>query len=364
MKKNKRAILYNPYLDILGGGEKHILSILKVFDEYGIFIDILWNDPEILKKIADRFNLTFKSATIKTNFLKSENFISKFMETGKYDYLFYVTDGSYFFSKARKNYIFSMYPERSLYKKTFLNNLKWSNFEFIANSNFTAKYISRWTLKKSQAIYPYIDIKNDPLTKSKYEKEKIILSVGRFFGHLHSKKHEILIEAFKDLQNLNSEFAKFKLVFVGSLKSDDKDYFKKLLKAAQNEKNIEFKTNLTFNEIQDYYQKAMFYWHAAGYGVDAVKHPELVEHFGISPLEAMAAGALVYCYEAGEMQNIIKRYMNGFLYQNINELVELTNRFFISTNGRIKIANEGSEFVSKNFNYRLFKSKVTKYFQI
>ncbi|EKE14265.1 MAG: hypothetical protein ACD_12C00601G0004, partial [uncultured bacterium] len=33
--KSKRIALYDPYLSTLGGGEKHILSILDVFAEQG-----------------------------------------------------------------------------------------------------------------------------------------------------------------------------------------------------------------------------------------------------------------------------------------------------------------------------------------
>ena len=41
--KIKRVALYNPYLDTLGGGEKHILSILDVFAEQGYEINIFWD---------------------------------------------------------------------------------------------------------------------------------------------------------------------------------------------------------------------------------------------------------------------------------------------------------------------------------
>ncbi len=38
--KRKKAALYDPFLDVMGGGEKHILSILKVLEEKGFEIHI------------------------------------------------------------------------------------------------------------------------------------------------------------------------------------------------------------------------------------------------------------------------------------------------------------------------------------
>ena len=42
----KRAALYDPYLDILGGGEKHILSILKVLEDEGYEIIVVDSESE------------------------------------------------------------------------------------------------------------------------------------------------------------------------------------------------------------------------------------------------------------------------------------------------------------------------------
>ena len=56
--KRKRAALYNPYLDTLGGGEKYILSILKVLEDEGFALDIFW-DENLQEDFKVKFNLSF-----------------------------------------------------------------------------------------------------------------------------------------------------------------------------------------------------------------------------------------------------------------------------------------------------------------
>ena len=56
MRKNLKAALYDPYLDTLGGGEKHIFSILEVFAEQGYEVNIFW-DKNLTKEISNRFSL-------------------------------------------------------------------------------------------------------------------------------------------------------------------------------------------------------------------------------------------------------------------------------------------------------------------
>ena len=54
----KKAALYDPYLDTLGGGEKHILSIVKVLEDEGYEINIFW-DKNLQNQIENRFRIQF-----------------------------------------------------------------------------------------------------------------------------------------------------------------------------------------------------------------------------------------------------------------------------------------------------------------
>lgn len=353
----KKIAILDPYLDILGGGERHILSIARLFAERGFGVDILWNNPDIFPAIKERLNLSFLQAQVIPWFQFSP--WQRLIKTHDYEYFFYVTDGSYFFSLARHNYIFSLYPQASLYQVNWFNRLKWSRFEFLANSHFTQSWIDRWTGKKSTVIYPYVDS-----VTNLYKKDKIILTVGRFFKHLHRKRHDIIIQALKQLQQKDRLFKDFRLFLIGGLKAEDKDYFNELISLAKDNQNVVFLTNVKHDVVMEYYQKALFYWHAAGYDVDESRHPEQVEHLGMAPLEAMAAGCITFCHNAGGGKEIIKDGMNGFLYDNIEVLIKKTINLYQEKEKMEKISRAAQEYVIKHFSYDVFRKRVRACFNL
>jgi glycosyltransferase involved in cell wall biosynthesis len=70
--------------------------------------------------------------------------------------------------------------------------------------------------------------------------------------------------------------------------------------------------------------EASLYWHGAGLGEDAERHPERFEHFGISVVEAMAAGAVPLVFGAAGPAEIVQDGVNGRHWSTLDELAELT----------------------------------------
>ncbi|MBU4190339.1 MAG: glycosyltransferase, partial [Candidatus Thermoplasmatota archaeon] len=61
---------------------------------------------------------------------------------------------------------------------------------------------------------------------------------------------------------------------------------------------------------------------AAGFGVDEEKEPEKVEHFGITTVEAAAAGCVPVVIRKGGQPEIVKEGINGLLWEKEEELIE------------------------------------------
>ncbi|MFS8159388.1 MAG: hypothetical protein ACMG6E_04085, partial [Candidatus Roizmanbacteria bacterium] len=199
----KKILVIDPYLDVLGGGEKHILSIAKVLQEEGYQVFLASKIIGIEREIKDRFGFDgFKSES----YFYSMSFIKRFWYLRSFDFVFYVTDGSYFISPAGKTVIFCMYPKKELYLGTFFNRLKWNASQFISNSFFTKHYIDAWTKKKSTVIYPTLEHASFENFTQQSKKTLSIISVGRFYGHLHSKNHGFLIDSFNKLQAKDKRF--------------------------------------------------------------------------------------------------------------------------------------------------------------
>lgn len=355
MKKetSKKVALYDPYLDILGGGEKHILSIIKVFDEKGYQPYIFWG-KNLTKEIHQRFLLSFVN---KVNWLPL-NLISSSLKTLQtlkiFDYFFYVTDGSYFFSTAKKNYVFAMVPDKKLYQFNLINRIKLLNYQFISNSDFTSQWLKKWGINPI-TIPPYIETKFFGKGKNK---KPIILVVGRFFPQLHSKRQDLAIELFKKIKQKHSLFKKFKLILVGGLKDEDKQYLNSLKKMASGDDSIIFKTNINFKELLSLYQEASYLWHLTGFGIEENKMPEKVEHLGIVPLEAAAAGCIVFCYNSGGPKLIFSDQKNGFLINNGEDLIEKMAFVEKSPQLKEKIIQSAQILVKEKYSNQVFKKKV------
>ncbi|KKP67834.1 MAG: hypothetical protein UR63_C0009G0024, partial [Candidatus Roizmanbacteria bacterium GW2011_GWC2_35_12] len=105
--KKLKVGLYNPFLDTLGGGEKHILSIIDVLVDNGAEATVFWN-KNLSQDLEKRFSLQcFKTLKWLPVSLISSSLVA--MQTLKsFDLFFYVSNGSYFFSTAKNNFVFCM----------------------------------------------------------------------------------------------------------------------------------------------------------------------------------------------------------------------------------------------------------------
>lgn len=354
----KKVALYDPYLDTLGGGEKHVLSILKALKEYGLEINIFWN-KNLKEEITLKFGTEFiHKLNLLPNIFNSQTpKFKKLLVLKNFDIFVYVTDGSYFVSSAKKNFVFCMYPKKELYNMNLVNKFKTKSYKFISNSPFTERKLSSWGIK-SQTILPYLDDAFINVKVNDLKKEKIILSVGRFFEHLHSKQQFELINAYKKLKQFYPMLKEFKLILAGGLKEEDKQYFNRLKKIANDDSSISILSNLPFAELLSLYKKASCFWHFTGFAVDENKYPEQVEHLGISPLEAMATGNIVFCYAAGGPKEIIEDGNNGFLFENEDELFEKMLLSYSNTRLQENIRLSAKKYVTKNFNYLKFRKRV------
>jgi len=319
----KKVGIFNPYLDSLGGGERYILTIAECLSKK-YQVDVFWQDQTIRKKIENRFNLNISEVNFCSKnfqiFTAKQNLLKKFKILRKYSVFFYLSDGSVTFLFAKKNFLHFQVPFHDIGGKSVLNRIKLKLIDgVICNSFFTKKFIDREYGLDSLVVYPPVDVdKFKPL-----KKENLILSVGRFDSPLHNKKQDFLIKVFKKIYDQGLKG--WQLILIGGCSINQTEYLKKLKLLSQNYP-IKILVNTSFETLKKYYGKAKIYWHAAGFGVDQNKEPERVEHFGITTVEAMAAGAVPVVINTGGQPEIVKNNQNGFLWNTEEELMRFTVR--------------------------------------
>src|SRR3989338_4046085 len=355
--------LYTPYLDTFGGGERYMLAIAEILSKKGD-VDILldqhledMNPKKIIRVSQDRFNLDLsKVRLVKAPLGKGSNLIKRNIFLKKYDLLIYLTDGSIFYSTAKKSIIHIQSPLINPKINNIWNKVKLRSWDLIVyNSNFTKENAEKYWKLRSKVIYPPVDVKNI----KPFKKEKIILSVGRFFGYLKdeqssssNKKHELLISEFKKLVDGKS-LDDWSLYLAGSASEGDKEYIEHLKKLSEGYK-IYLMPNLNFSELIKLYGDASIYWHALGYGED---NPTKLEHFGITTVEAMSAGCVPVVINKGGQKEIVKHWESGFLWNDTKELKELTLKL-INDNKLLEKLSKGAINRLRNFSKEKFQNEI------
>jgi len=343
-----KVALYSPYLDTLGGGERYLATIAEFLSKKAQ-VDFFWNDKNIISKLQERFNLNFgKVAVISDIFKRKTNFLKKLAILRGYDLAIFLSDGSIPTPAAKKNILHFQVPFTSVSGKSLANRIKLLNYKaVVCNSDFTKKYIDRTYGVCSKVIYPPVDTSYFKPAK----KKNIILSVGRFTKILGGKKQEVLIEVFKSAFSVQrSAFKNWQLYLAGGV--GDKKYLSKLKDKAK-DFPIKFLPDIQAVQLQKLYGEAKIYWHAAGFGEDLEKHPERAEHFGISVVEAMAAGCVPCVFNGGGLKEIVNHNINGFLWQNLLELEKLTEELISDEGLLIRLSNlakkDAYEFSKERF---------------
>ncbi len=201
---------------------------------------------------------------------------------------------------------------------------------FIANSQFVAKRIKKYYHRDSEVIQP--PVKTNLFYVADHP-DKYFLMVGRFLPY---KRFDLAIEAFNQLG--------WPLKIVG-----DGPERKKLQKKAKG--NIEFVGLVNDEKLRKYYTYCQ-----------AFIFPQ-EEDFGITAVEAMAAGRPVIAYQGGGALEIIQPGLTGLFFeeQTPEHLIKALERFKSADFNPWLIREKAMGFDEEKFKERIKKFIDEKY---
>lgn len=314
--------IYTPYLDSFGGGERYVLTVAEVLSsdyDVDLLLDAhqLTLDPANLKdKLGKHLNLDLsKVHLIESPLGKNGNFLKKTFFLKNYDLLFYVTDGSIFYSTAKKNLIHFQVPFKNKSAKNLWGKFKLSSWDLaVCNSKFTEKVINEEWPIKTDVVYPPVAVEKIKPLKKKQQ----ILTVGRFNSFLKSKNHELMLEVFRDLFK-SGKIKGWNFHLAGSVEGDE-SYIDELKKLAE-DLPVVFHPHIPYDQLLTLYGEASIYWHAMGF---AEVDPAKMEHFGITTVEAMAGGCVPVVINKGGQVEIVENRQSGFLWNDLEEMKKYT----------------------------------------
>ena len=349
-KSRKKILIFSPYWAMLGGGERYLLQIASVLEKkHDVFL--LAGKP-VIKKAESVFGINLKNIRfIPLKFFEGKKFYSRYFFLQRFYACFYTTDGSLFFPGANKNYLVIQSPNH-IPRINLATGFKISGWKILCYSSFMQKIIQNRINRRAVILSPAVDMSGFKFNPDLHKKEKLFITVGRFFkSDLHEKKQEFLIDFFK--RNCQKYFPGWKLLICGNLTENSGLGYLRNLKKMVSGLPVEIHVNLSFSQLADFYSRSSVYWHAAGVGINSEKFPEKMEHFGITTVEAMSSGTVPVSYAAGGQMDIIENNKSGFLFHSEPEFLNLNRKLVedkkLFSTMAIQAVKRASFFSFKNF---------------
>jgi glycosyltransferase involved in cell wall biosynthesis len=364
--------IYDHAFHFAGGGQRYVAKLAEMLqDKYDI--TYIANKDITLEKYKEWFDIDLSNCRLKV--IK----IPFFEKTGGY----FIDEGMVINEETNP---FDIISEESLHYDIFINAnmlgkvrplstlsifichfpdrekerfFSIDQYDYLlTNGNYTSFWVrKRWGLNATLILYPPVDMYNEAAAFNK--KSKIILSVARFEPG-GSKKQLEMIRAFRELckrdQRVNREW---RFILAGG-SSNQNPYFYRVKQELNDIRatNIELMPDLTNSELLRLYEEASIFWHACGLGE---KEPQLVEHFGMTTVEAMQNYCVPIVIDGGGQKEIVEHGISGFRFKTLKELVSCTSKVIDDEGLREEIAKRAYER-GRKFDSAVFKKSVLPFF--
>ncbi|MDP3130057.1 MAG: glycosyltransferase family 4 protein [Bacillota bacterium] len=203
----------------------------------------------------------------------------------------------------------------------------WSSYDlFLCNSLFSLGWLRRYwgdDPARQRVLYPPVDAVSGCALACDAQKKNLILMCSRF------DRRKNLLEGLECFVRNMDRFPGYELIVAGSVSAttDERSYFNEVTLAAEaSEGRARAVASPSREELAGLFASAKIFWHCMGLDVDDRADPLNVEHFGISTVEAMSAGAVPIVMDKGGQREIVEEGADGFLWKDPGKLVSDTAR--------------------------------------
>lgn len=277
-------------------------------------------------------------------------------ESGNYDFFINNSMNEMVYPLSNVSVMICHFPERRPKSYFYADRYTY----VVYNSKYTAHWIEKkWKFTPHKHIYPPVDMEPEEEEKTRTPKENIILSVARFEAG-GSKKQLEMVKTFLALnRRMPDLFKDWKLVLAGGSPAEN-DYLKKIEETIGSHEavNIELKLNIAADELKALYRRSSIFWHLCG--LDQTD-PSLVEHFGMTIVEAMQNGLVPIVFDGGGQREIVEEGVSGFRVQSSAALMNAVIKLLRDPALRARLSRGAFER-SKLFTRETFESNVRDFF--
>jgi glycosyltransferase involved in cell wall biosynthesis len=308
-------------------------AVITIIAEKNKSHHVSYSPEEVVTHINSSFGTNVRLNNIRVKEIVQKNYLSFFLKfyrvSSEFD-LFFNCSVNMLLPRGKRNISITHFPDKQYQETHFAHRFPLFHFiakklddeitdsysVFLCNSQFTAGWLKkRWHVESNKVtvLYPPVSMINQI---SGIEKENQILICSRIE---ESKKIESLIKAYK---MLNAE--KYSLVIAGGCTLDSDKRYCEILKKQSEGLPVSFYLNIPRDQLEKLFLSSKIFWHAKGIDIDENKNPYMLEHFGITTVEAMSAGCVPVVINKGGQKEIVDEGINGYRWNTIDELTEKT----------------------------------------
>ncbi len=245
-----------------------------------------------------------------------------------------------------------MFPRFFIYTKEDIGN----RHVVLANSTLTYTHLKEdLGVDRIEKLYPPVDSQRIVYEYSNKHKENLIVSVGRIE---RNKRFEDILQALAIIKRDHPGISEVKCMIMGF--EYDTEYLSKLKKTIVSlglNNTVKIYLNVPRHQILENLAKAKIYVHSAPY-----------EHFGISVVEAMAAGAIPIVKKGfnGPWIDILDQGKYGLGYETPENLAHIIAKILVYNEQHLASLRKRAIERAKQFDKTVFKQFllriIEKYF--
>jgi glycosyltransferase involved in cell wall biosynthesis len=326
------AIVFNDYMDTLGGGERSALAYAKALQDLEFEVEIVSRRPV---PSEEQIELLFgqEFASIPMRQIRTRN-LYKFLKAAEPSVFVNHTYMSFEMNPGRLGIYSQMFPGcvvNSITNRRAVKSLATYQLMF-SNSSFTKNYADgmwEYPCDRNHVLQPPISsdfvalagkIKSNP-----HQKNRTFINLGRFNPGNHNKNQIILIEAFLEAQKTYPSLKAWNFILIGNRNDTPEavDYLKQCQHLANNSGgSVQILNNVSTEDLSEHLLQSFGYVHGTGAFLPPGVSPEKCEHFGLSIVEAMAHGCMPLVYARGGIFDVAEPGKSCIPYISRQGLVE------------------------------------------
>jgi len=278
------------------------------------------------------------------------------LESGNYDFFINNSMNEKVLPLSNVSSLVCHFPERR--PKDYFYADRYSHV--IYNSDYTAGWIEKkWKFTPHKHIYPPVDMAPNVAADGGNKKENIILSVARF-EEGGSKKQMEMVRTFLKL-NGRSLMRDWRLVLAGGCADPEANAYLQGIKAKIKKfgaDNIQLLVNCSGDQLKEMYAKGKIFWHLCG--LDQTD-PALVEHFGMTIVEAMQNGLVPIVFDGGGQREIVEHEVSGFRVSTTSDVMSFSLK--LAQTPALRESMSGKAIVrSALFSREVFEKRVLEFY--